>query len=571
MLTQETMRKISPFAGKPAQRAMLLDVPKLVTAYYTRIPDWTEPAQRVAFGTSGHRGSAFETSFNEWHVLAITQSICQYRKQHDISGPLFLGIDTHALSEPAYASALEVLAANGVEVMLAAGGEYTPTPAVSHAILTYNCRRTEGLSDGIVITPSHNPPESGGFKYNPPNGGPAGVDVTALIESMSNQFLKHKLVGVKRKRFEKALRAPTTHQHDFLNAYVSDLDRVIDMNAIRGADLAMGVDPLGGAGVHYWAAIAEHYGLNLIAVNEVVDPTFRFMTVDWDGRIRMDPSSPYAMQGLIDLKDRFGIAFACDTDHDRHGIVTRSVGLLPADHYLSVAIHYLFQNRPEWGREAAVGKTVVSSQMIDRVARKLNRQLYEVPVGFKWFVEGLRDGSLGLCGEESAGASFLRLDGTVWTTDKDGIISALLSAEITSRMGRDPGEIYRELERELGESVSKRIDAPATPLQKGILAKLSPQQIRSSDLVGEKIQAILTQAPGNDASFGGLKVIAKNGWFAARPSGTEDIYKIYAESFLGTDHLNCILEEAQAMVGDALATAPNVRLADPASLPENFQ
>jgi phosphoglucomutase len=559
MTTQKTTRKISPLAGKPAQLSMLLNVPKLVTTYYTQIPDWAAPAQRVAFGTSGHRGSAFETSFNEWHVLATTQSICQYREQQGISGPLFLGIDTHALSEPAYASALEVLAANGVEVMLAANGEYTPTPAVSHAILTYNRGRTEGLSDGIVITPSHNPPESGGFKYNPPNGGPAGVEVTAWIESRSNEFLKNNLAGVKRKHFEKALRASTTHQHDFLNAYVSDLDSVIDMNAIRGANINMGVDPLGGAGVHYWAAIAERYGLNLTVVNEAVDPTFRFMTVDWDGQIRMDPSSPYAMQGLIELKDRFDIAFACDTDHDRHGIVTRSAGLLPADHYLSVAIHYLFQHRPKWNSKVAVGKTVVSSQMIDRIAAKLDRQLYEVPVGFKWFVDGLHDGSLGLCGEESAGASFLRLDGTVWTTDKDGIIPALLSAEITARMGRDPGEIYRELEREVGKSVSKRIDAPATPVQKGILAKLSPQQIRSADLVGEKIQTILTHAPGNDAAIGGIKVIAKNGWFAARPSGTEDIYKIYAESFHGTDHLHRILEEAQAIVGDALAAAANDR------------
>lgn len=534
---------------------MLLNVPKLVTAYYTKIPDWAVPAHRVAFGTSGHRGSAFETSFNEWHVLAITQSICQYRNQQGIDGPLFLGIDTHALSEPAYASALEVLAANGVEVMLAANGEYTPTPAVSHAILTYNRGRTNGLSDGIVITPSHNPPESGGFKYNPPNGGPAGIEVTTWIESLSNAFLKSHLTGVKRDHFEKALRASTTHQHDFLNAYVNDLDNVIDMNAIRGANINMGVDPLGGAGVHYWAAIAERYGLNLTVVNETIDPTFRFMTIDWDGQIRMDPSSPYAMHGLIDLKDRFGIAFACDTDHDRHGIVTRSAGLLPADHYLSVAIHYLFQHRPQWNSKVAVGKTVVSSQMIDRIAAKLGRQLYEVPVGFKWFVNGLHEGSLGLCGEESAGASFLRLDGTVWTTDKDGIIPALLSAEITARVGRDPGEIYRELECELGESVSTRIDAPATPVQKGILAKLSPQQIGSADLVGEKIQAILTQAPGNDAAIGGIKVIAKSGWFAARPSGTEDIYKIYAESFRGTDHLQCILEEAQAIVGDALAAA----------------
>ncbi|MBA2659322.1 MAG: alpha-D-glucose phosphate-specific phosphoglucomutase [Nitrosospira sp.] len=552
-MTQQTATRISPLAGKPAQPSMLLNVARLVTAYYTQVPDWSVPAQRVAFGTSGHRGSALEASFNESHVLAITESICHYRKQQNISGPLFMGIDTHALSEPAFASALEVLAANGVEVMVAKNGEYTPTPAVSHAILTYNCGRTKGLSDGIVITPSHNPPESGGFKYNPPHGGPAGVEVTAGIESMSNEFLKNNLKGVIRIPFEKALRASTTHQHDFLNSYVSDLGSVIDINAIRAAHIHMGADPLGGAGVHYWGAIAERYKLNLAVVNEIVDPTFRFMTVDWDGKIRMDPSSPYAMHGLIDLKDRFDIAFACDTDHDRHGIVTRSTGLLPADHYLSVAVHYLFQYRPKWSIDAAVAKTVVSSQMIDRVAAKLGRKLYEAPVGFKWFVDGLRDGSLGFCGEESAGASFLRLDGTVWTTDKDGIIPALLSAEITARMGRDPGELYRELERELGEFFSERVDAPATPEEKKILAKLSPQQIRSPNLAGEKIRTVLTQAPGNQAPIGGIKVIAESGWFAARPSGTENIYKIYAESFRGADHLRLILEEAQTLVGCALA------------------
>ncbi|ARO87065.1 alpha-D-glucose phosphate-specific phosphoglucomutase [Nitrosospira lacus] len=557
MLNQETTRKVSPLAGKPAQSSMLLNAPRLVTAYYTQIPDWSVPAQRVAFGTSGHRGSSFETSFNEWHVLAATQSICQYRKQQGVDGPLFLGIDTHALSEPAYASALEVLAANGVEVMLSANDEYTPTPAVSHAILTYNRGRTKGLSDGIVITPSHNPPESGGFKYNPPHGGPAGVEITALIESMSNEFLKNGLDGVKRQRFEEALHAPTTHRYDFLNTYINDLDHVIDMNTIRGANIRMGVDPLGGAGVHYWGAIAERYGLNLTVVNETVDPAFRFMTLDWDGRIRMDPSSPYAMHGLIDLKDQFDIAFACDTDHDRHGIVTRSMGLLPADHYLSVSIHYLFQHRPAWNDKVAIGKTVVSSQMIDRITAKLGRRLYEVPVGFKWFVDGLHDGFLGFSGEESAGASFLRLDGKVWTTDKDGITPALLSAEITARMGRDPGELYQELESEFGRSVSERVDAPATPEQKKILAKLSPQQIRSTDLAGEKIENVLTRAPGNDAPIGGIKVIARNGWFAARPSGTEDIYKVYAESFRDIDHLRHILEEAQTIVAEALAAATN--------------
>ena len=458
--------KVSPSAGKPAEASMLVNVPRLVTAYYTEVPDPSVPEQRVAFGTSGHRGSAFDKAFNEWHILAISQAICLYRKQQKIDGPLFLGMDTHALSVPALASALEVLAANGVEVMLAEGDEYTPTPAVSHAILTYNRGRKTGLADGIVITPSHNPPHDGGFKYNPPNGGPAESAVTAWIEAKANEFLENGLLGVKRIPFEKALRAPTTHRHDYLNAYIADLANVLDMDAIRGAKISMGVDPLGGAGVHYWGPIAERYGLNLTVVNEAVDPTFRFMTVDWDGQIRMDPSSPYAMQRLIGLKDRFEIAFACDTDHDRHGIVTRSAGLLPPNHYLSVAIFYLFQHRPKWRKEAAVGKTVVSSQMIDRVTAKLGRKLYEVPVGFKWFVDGLLDGSLGFGGEESAGASFARLDGSVWTTDKDGIVPALLAAEITARMGRDPGEIYRELTREFGEPVYDRVEAPATPEQK---------------------------------------------------------------------------------------------------------
>ena len=553
MAAEKMTEKISPLAGKPAQPSMLVDVPKLVTAYYALVPDVSVPVQRVAFGTSGHRGSSLEASFNEWHILSITQAICLYRQHQGIDGPLFLGIDTHALSEPAYATALEVLAANGVEVMLAKDDEYTPTPAVSHAILTYNRGRTDGFADGIVITPSHNPPESGGFKYNPPHGGPAGVEITGWIESRSNEFLEKNLAEVKRVRFENALRASTTHRHDFLNTYVNDLHNVIDVDAIRDTNISMGADPLGGAGVHYWGAIADRYRLNLAVVNEVVDPTFRFMTIDWDGKIRMDPSSRYAMQGLISLKDRYDIAFACDTDHDRHGIVTRSTGLLPADHYLSVAVYYLLQHRPEWGDGIAIGKTVVSSQIIDRVTKRLGRKLYEVPVGFKWFADGLCEGSLGFCGEESAGASFLRLDGTVWTTDKDGIIPALLSAEITSRMGRDPGEIYRQLEDEFGHSVIKRIDAPATREQKGRLAKLSPHQVHSAELAGEKIRNILTQAPGNNAPIGGIKVIAENGWFAARPSGTEDIFKIYAESFRGTDHLHRIVEEAQAIVGDALA------------------
>ena len=544
--------KISPLAGKLAQQAMLVNVPRLITAYYCTKPDTSVPGQRVAFGTSGHRGSAFDVSFNEWHVLAISQAICDYRKLQGIDGPLFLGIDTHALSVPACASALEVLAANGVDVMLAEHDEYTPTPAVSHAILTYNRGRTAGFADGIVITPSHNPPDNGGIKYNPPSGGPADKDVTGWVEARANEFLKNDLQGVQRIPYAKALRASTTHRHDFLNAYVSDLGNVLDMDAIRGAKIGMGVDPLGGAGVHYWTAIATRYGLDLTVVNEIVDPTFRFMTVDWDGRIRMDPSSSYAMQSLIGLKDRFDIAFACDTDHDRHGIVTRSAGLLPPNHYLAVAIDYLFQNRPKWGKDMAIGKTVVSSQMIDRVTARLGRKLYEVPVGFKWFVNGLLDGSLGFAGEESAGASFSRLDGSVWTTDKDGIVPALLSAEITARMGRDPGEIYRALAREFGEPVYDRVEAPATPAQKQMLSKLSPQQVRSTDLAGESIQNILTQAPGNGAAIGGLKVVAQSGWFAARPSGTEDIYKIYAESFRGVDHLRCIVAEAQTIVSDAL-------------------
>ena len=546
-------RQTNPLAGKPATPAMLVDVPRLVTAYWVDMPDSSVQEQRVAFGTSGHRGSAFKRTFNEWHVLAISQALCDYRKRQGIEGPLFLGIDTHALSVPACASALEVLAANGVEVMLADKDEYTPTPAVSHAILAYNRGRNTGLADGIVITPSHNPPDNGGFKYNPPNGGPADADVTDLIEAMANVFLERGLQGVKRTAYERALRASTTHRHDYLNAYVSDLGRVLDMDALRGANIRMAVDPLGGAGVHYWGPIAERYGLNLTVVNEVVDPTFRFMTVDWDGRIRMDPSSSYAMQSLIDLKDRFDIAFACDTDHDRHGIVTRNAGLLPPNHYLSVAIFYLFQHRAKWSKDVAVGKTVVSSQMIDRVAARLGRKLYEVPVGFKWFVDGLIDGSLGFGGEESAGASFICLDGGVWTTDKDGIVPALLSAEITARTGRDPGEIYRELARDFGEPVYDRVEASATPAQKQMLAHLSAQQILSAELGGEKIRSILTQAPGNGAPLGGLKVIAENGWFAARPSGTEDIYKIYAESFHGENHLRRILTEAQAIVDTALA------------------
>ncbi|MGK2872236.1 MAG: phosphoglucomutase (alpha-D-glucose-1,6-bisphosphate-dependent), partial [Alphaproteobacteria bacterium] len=540
--------RVSLLAGKPAPPGILVNVPELIRAYYTDVPDASAPGQRVAFGTSGHRGSAFEKSFNEWHVLAITEAICRYRRQQGIGGPLFLGMDTHALSVPAAASALEVLAANGVDVMIAENGEYTPTPAISHAILSYNRGRTSGLADGIVISPSHNPPDSGGYKYNPPNGGPSDLAVTGSIQAMANEILENGRNTVKRMPYEAALRAASTHRHDYLNTYVRDLANVIDMDAIRDSNIRLGVDPLGGAGVHYWEPIAERYGLNLTVVNEAVDPTFRFMTVDWDGQIRMDPSSPYAMGTLLGLKDRFDIAFACDTDHDRHGIVTPGAGLLAPNHYLSVAIFYLFQNRPQWRNDAAVGKTVVSSQIIDRVSAELGRKLYEVPVGFKWFVDGLFDSSLGFGGEESAGASFLRRDGTVWTTDKDGIIPALLSAEITARMGRDPGAIYRELTRRLGEPAFDRVDARATPAQKAKLLTLAPQQVQSTQLAGEKILDILTHAPGNGAPIGGLKVITENGWFAARPSGTEDIYKIYAESFRGEDHLRRIVEEAQAIV-----------------------
>jgi phosphoglucomutase len=544
---------ISPDAGKPAQESMLVNVPRLVSAYYTERPDPSVPAQRVAFGTSGHRGCAFEKAFNEWHILVITQAICLYREQQQINGPLYLGMDTHALSVPAHATALEVLAANGVEVMIATGNEYTPTPAVSHAILAYNCKRKTGLADGIVITPSHNPPHDGGFKYNPPHGGPAASTVTDWIQTQANTFLENTLLGIKRLPLEKALHAATTHSHDYLNAYTADLTNVLDMNAIRGANLKLAVDPLGGAGVHYWGRIADRYGLNLTVVNTAVDPTFRFMTVDWDGQIRMDPSSPYAMQKLIGLKNDFDLCFACDTDHDRHGIVTKSAGLLPPNHYLAVALFYLLQHRPLWSKTAAIGKTLVSSRMIDLITAKLDRNLYEVPVGFKWFVEGLLDGTLCFAGEESAGAAIARLNGRVWTTDKDGIVPALLSAEIMAGLGKDPGEIYLELTKEFGAPDYDRVEAKATPAQKEILKQLSPQQVRSTELAGEKIQTILTHAPGNGAAIGGIKVVAESGWFAARPSGTENIYKIYAESFKGSDHLHRILEEAQGIVNAALA------------------
>ncbi len=544
--------RIHPLAGKPADSSVLIDPKKLQAAYFSEAPDPDIQEQLVQFGTSGHRGSSFHRSFNEAHILAITQAICEYRKQQNISGPLFLGIDTHALSEPAFESAMEVLAANGVDVMLSKTSKYTPTPVVSHAILVHNREKKTHLADGIVITPSHNPPQEGGFKYDPPTGGPADVATTQWIEARANELLRSQLAEVKRLPFAKAMRAATTHHHDYLNAYVGDLENVIDFSAIQKAGLTLGVDPLGGAGIDYWQPIAKRYRLNLTVVNDVVDPSFSFMTVDWDGKIRMDPSSPYAMHRLLGLKDRFDIAFACDTDHDRHGIVTKSVGLMPPNHYLSAMIFYLFQHRPEWKREAGIGKTLVSSRMIDAVANKLKRRLYEVPVGFKWFVDGLLTGELGFGGEESAGAAFLRFDGSVWTTDKDGIVPALLSAEITAKMGKDPGELYRDLTGEFGESFYDRIDAKATAEQKAILKKLSSEQIASKTLAGEKILSILTMAPGNGAPIGGVKVMTEHGWFAARPSGTEEIYKIYAESFLSKDHLQQILNEAEGIINKAL-------------------
>jgi len=545
--------KINPLAGHAAPAASLVDIPRLITAYYSERPDPGVAGQRVSFGTSGHRGSSFDLSFNEWHVLAISQAICEHRRHRGIQGPLFIGFDTHALSAPAFASALGVLAANRVEVMISAADEYTPTPAVSHAILTYNRGRESGLADGIVITPSHNPPDNGGFKYNPPNGGPADSDVTNWIEARANELLRLGAGKIDRMGFAAARRAATTHAHDYLQTYVSDLGAILDMDVIRGSGIRMGVDPLGGAGVHYWARIAEAYRLDLTVVNDAVDPTFRFMTLDWDGKIRMDPSSPYAMQRLIGLKDKFDVAFACDTDHDRHGVVTASSGLMPPNHYLAVAIDYLFRNRTRWRADAAIGKTVVSSAMIDRVGRRLGRTVYEVPVGFKWFVAGLVDGSLGFGGEESAGASFSRLDGGVWTTDKDGLVPALLSAEITARTGKDPGDAYRTMTQELGIVYSNRVDASANAEQKKRLGKLDAAQVRITELAGEPIEAVLTNAPGNAAPIGGVKVVSRGGWFAARPSGTEDIYKIYAESFHDQGHLDKLIAEAQHIVDTALA------------------
>ncbi len=549
--------QISPLAGQPAPPDMLVNIPQLIAAYYTDAPDPAIPAQRVVFGTSGHRGSSLTRTFNEAHILAITHSICLYRKAHQIDGPLFIGIDTHALSGPALETTLEVLAANGVQVRLAGTDEYTPTPVISHAIVTYNADRKSGWADGIVLTPSHNPPHDGGFKYNPPQGGGAATDVTQWIEIKANELLTNGLRGVKRISPEKARRAATTQLHDYLTPYVADLGNVVDMDLIRDSDLHLGVDPMGGAGVHYWEPIAARYKINLTVINPAVDPTFRFMPVDWDGQIRMDPSSAYAMQGLIAQKDAFDIAFACDTDQDRHGIVTRSHGLLPPNHYLAVCVDYLFQHRPDWSSTAAVGKSVVTSQMLDRVAARLGRPLYETPVGFKWFAAGLLDGSLGLAAEESAGASFLRRNGQVWTTDKDGFVPALLAAEITARTGQDPGQRYQDLTRTLGEPVTARVEAPATPAQQRLLATLAAGQVVGTELAGEKITAILTQAPGNDAPIGGLKVTTQNGWFAARPSGTEAIYKIYGESFLGQEHLTQIMTQAQEMVDAALAKSPS--------------
>jgi len=546
---------LSPLAGKPAPLDLLVNVPKLVSAYYTHKPNVKNPAQRVSFGTSGHRGSSFEKSFTEEHILAISQAICEYRQKNKIDGPLFLGKDTHALSEPALATAVEVFAAHGINLMVQEGLGYTPTPVISHAILTYNRGRKSGLADGVVITPSHNPPDDGGFKYNPPNGGPAGTEITAVIQDRANEILESGVKAIKRIGFEKALSASTTRMYDFVKPYVDDLINIVDMDAVASTGLKIGIDPMGGSGIAYWEPIAQRYKLNLTVVNKRVDPTFSFMTVDKDGKIRMDCSSPYAMAGLIKLKDDFDIAFGNDPDYDRHGIVTRSEGLMNPNHYLSVAIWYLFQNRPRWRKDAAVGKTLVSSSMIDRVAKHLGRKLSEVPVGFKWFVDGLIDGSYGFGGEESAGASFLRKDGTVWTTDKDGIIMDLLAAEITAKTGTDPAKHYRELENKFGSPVYERIDAPANAKQKAVLKKLNPEQVMVQKLAGDKITAKLTRAPGNQAEIGGLKVVTENGWFAARPSGTEEIYKIYAESFKGKAHLNKIMDEAQSIVKEAFKSA----------------
>jgi len=543
--------KVNPLAGKTADPSMLVDIPRLVTAYFAGKPDPSVPAQRVAFGTSGHRGSALNNAFNEDHILAVSQAVCDIRQKAGITGPLFIGIDTHALAEPALVSALEVFAANGVEVMIDAEDGYTPTPAISHAILTTNKGRTNGLADGVVVTPSHNPPEDGGFKYNPPNGGPADTDITSVIERAANNYLEDGLKGVKRIPYERARKSACVHRYDYIGPYVAELAEVVDMDAIRASGVKIGIDPLGGAAVRYWQPIIERYRLDATILSDTVDPTFRFMTVDWDGKIRMDCSSPYAMARLIDLRDKFDVAFANDTDADRHGIVTRSNGLMNPNHYLAAAIAYLFAHRPQWRADSAVGKTIVSSAIIDRVAGKLGRRLVETPVGFKWFVDGLSSGSFGFAGEESAGASFLRRDGSVWTTDKDGIILGLLAAEITARTNSDPSQLFDKLTAEFGVPYYERIDAPATPDQKNLLKALSPDKLAMKELAGEPVRAVLTAAPGNGQSFGGIKVTADSGWFAARPSGTEDVYKMYAESFRSESHLRQIQADAQRAIDDA--------------------
>ena len=538
----------NPAAGKPVDPATLVNVPRLVTAYFEGKPDAAHPAQRVAFGTSGHRGSSLRNSFNEDHILATTQAICDYRRDIGLSGPLFIGIDTHALAEPALASAVEVFAANGVEIMIDDRGGYTPTPVISHAILSYNKGRTAGLADGVVITPSHNPPEDGGYKYNPPHGGPADTDVTAIVEKNANRYMAAGLKGVARMPYDRARKAQSTHLYDYISPYVADLGNIVDLALVKSSGVNIGIDPLGGAAVHYWQPIIERYGVKATIVNDAVDPTFRFMTADWDGKIRMDCSSPFAMASLIQMRDRFDVAFANDTDADRHGIVTRSNGLMNPNHFLATAIAYLFAHRPQWGKDAAIGKTVVSSSIIDRVARKLNRKLVETPVGFKWFVDGLGSGAFGFAGEESAGASFLKRDGSVWTTDKDGIVMGLLAAEIIARTGRDPSQLFNELTAELGVPFYERIDVAATSKQKTLLKAVGPEQLDIKELAGEPVRAVRTKAPGNDQSFGGIKVETDSGWFAARPSGTEDVYKIYAESFRGEDHLKKIQSEAQAAI-----------------------
>jgi phosphoglucomutase len=537
-----------PAAGKPVDPASLANIPRLVTTYFSAKPDPADATQRVAFGTSGHRGSSLRNSFNEDHILATTQAICDYRREAGLTGPLFIGIDTHALAEPALASAVEVFAANGVEIMIDAQGGYTPTPVISHAIISTNKRRTSGLADGVVITPSHNPPEDGGYKYNPPHGGPADTDVTSIVEKNANRYLEAGLKGVARMPYDRARKASTTHLYDFITPYVADLGNTVDLALVKSSGVKIGIDPLGGAAVHFWQPIIERYDINAIVVNDAVDPTFRFMTADWDGKIRMDCSSPYAMASLIQMRDRFDVAFANDTDADRHGIVTRSNGLMNPNHFLAVAIAYLFGERPHWGNDAAIGKTIVSSSIIDRVAKKLGRKLVETPVGFKWFVEGLGTGAFGFAGEESAGASFLKRDGTVWTTDKDGIILGLLAAEIIAKTGRDPSQLFDELTAELGMPFYERIDVAATPKQKNVLKAVTPERLNIRELAGEPVRATRSKAPGNDQSFGGIKVETDSGWFAARPSGTEDVYKIYAESFRGQDHLKQIQADAQAAI-----------------------